>query len=69
MKQNSQKQEYFWASSCLKKKKLRSEWADRIVVTAKNEGSYLRKYLCPHCMMYHVTSKQPKSKDTESLAA
>jgi hypothetical protein len=67
MKNNTQKKEFFWASSCLKKKKLKSDWADRIIADAKFEGNFLRKYLCPHCLSYHVTSKPLK--EEKPLAA
>lgn len=55
-----QKHANFWASSCLKKKKLQLEWAERIVKQAKSEGNFLRIYLCNECLKYHVTSKPLK---------
>lgn len=40
---------------CLKKKKLQKKWADNII---KRADTPLRKYLCPYCNKYHVTSKK-----------
>lgn len=43
-----------WLKTCLKKKKLKEEWADSIIEKADIK---LRKYYCPHCFAWHVTSK------------
>jgi hypothetical protein len=50
----------FWASSCLRKKGLKLEWAEDVIKRAKAEGNYLRAYLCKECLRYHVTSKPEK---------
>ena len=46
-----------WLKTCLRKKKLSEGVADSIIAKADIP---LRKYLCPHCMGYHLTSKQVK---------
>lgn len=43
-----------WVKTCLRKKKLKEQWADNIIKRAKTP---LRKYYCPHCAGWHVTSK------------
>lgn len=43
-----------WAKTCLNKKKLKENWADNIIDRADTP---LRKYSCPHCFHWHVTSK------------
>ena len=43
-----------WERTCLGKKKLKEKWADDIIKRAKTP---LRKYCCPHCFGWHVTSK------------
>jgi hypothetical protein len=45
-----------WAKTCLKKKRLKEHWADQLVFKT---GGKLRKYYCPHCDGYHVTSQIP----------
>mgnify|MGYP006875404281 CR=1 FL=1 len=46
-----------WVRTCLKKKKLKEAWADSII---KRADTPLRKYHCPHCFGWHVTSKRVK---------
>lgn len=46
-----------WANSCLRKKAMSEDIASKVVKRAISEGDYLRKYLCPHCQKYHVTTK------------
>jgi len=45
-----------WAKTCLNKKRLKEHWADDIV---KRADVSLRKYHCPHCGGWHITSKIP----------
>lgn len=45
---------------CLRKKKLREEWANGIIRRAGKEGTSLRKYWCPHCLYWHVTRMNEK---------
>ena len=47
-----------WAKTCLKKKKLKEQWADSIILKADKP---LRKYYCPHCFSWHITSKANKA--------
>lgn len=54
-----------WVGQCLRKKKLKEKWANTIIQNAQKTGDYLRKYKCPHCDHYHVTSRrefEPKGK-------
>lgn len=53
-------------NECLRKKKLKSSWADAIITRAHKSGTTLGKYLCPHCQMWHVTSN-PRYKTTEAI--
>lgn len=64
-----QKEAENWVSACLKKKKLKEAWADSVVKRAIEGGGYLRKYHCPHCFAWHVTSKRPYGKFSEEKAA
>ena len=50
-----------WVKTCLHKKKLREAWADSIIMRAKKEGTYMRKYHCPHCFGWHVTGQKKKA--------
>lgn len=43
-----------WHKTCLRKKKLKEKWANDIIL--RSNGT-VRKYLCPHCQHWHVTSK------------
>jgi len=43
-----------WVKTCLRKKKLKEHWADDII---KRADIPLRKYYCPHCEGWHITSK------------
>ena len=43
-----------WHKTCLRKKKLKEKWANAIIARAETP---LRKYVCPHCGSWHVTSK------------
>jgi hypothetical protein len=43
-----------WVSMCLRKKRLREEWADAII---KRADIPLRKYYCPHCFAWHITKQ------------
>lgn len=53
-----------WVGECLRKKKLRKDWAENIIQRAKKEGTDLYSYYCPHCTKYHVTKSQKyKNKD------
>lgn len=48
-----------WVGECMRKKKLRERWANRIIEKAAQEGHKLYKYYCNHCQWWHVT-KQAK---------
>lgn len=43
-----------WVKTCLRKKKLKECWADDII---QRSDIPMRKYHCPHCDGWHVTSK------------
>jgi len=43
-----------WEKTCLVKKRLKEYWADSIIKRAETP---LRKYICPHCFGWHITSK------------
>jgi hypothetical protein len=45
-----------WYNECLKKTRLKEWQADDIIEKAYKDGSYMRKYRCPHCQGWHVTS-------------
>lgn len=45
-----------WRGECMRKKRLRKEWADNIIERAAKQGNELRKYYCPHCQHWHVSS-------------
>ena len=47
-----------WIGECLRKKKLRIEWADRIIKEAAEEGTKLYKYRCPNCQKWHLTKQE-----------
>lgn len=40
-----------WVKTCLRKKKLKEDWADNIIKRAKTP---LKKYHCPHCFHWHI---------------
>lgn len=46
-----------WTKTCLRKKRLSCDYADKVIERAKTEGKNLYKYYCPHCFHYHITSK------------
>ena len=46
-----------WVKSCLRKKKMLENHADKVITRAKKEGTTLYKYSCPHCFHWHVTKK------------
>lgn len=49
-----------WEKTCLRKVKMTDEHAD-LVITGAKPGT-LRKYYCPHCFGWHVTSKVLQNK-------
>lgn len=51
-----------WSHSCLRKRAMKENHADKVIKRAMSEGSYLRKYVCPHCSNYHLTSKPLNAK-------
>ena len=44
-----------WVGECLRKKRLSSGVADKVIERAKKEGTELYKYHCPHCDGWHIT--------------
>ena len=46
-----------WVKTCLRKKKLKEEWADSII---KKATVPLRKYSCPHCFAWHIANADSK---------
>lgn len=44
-----------WSRSCLRKKKLSFDTAENVIKRANKSGNYLRSYICPFCLKYHVT--------------
>lgn len=55
---------YKWAGQCLRKKRLKEDWANNIINKAKAEGTILYKYLCNYCWGWHVTKDK---KNTERM--
>lgn len=51
-----------WATGCLGKKKYPTkELADKVARKVKRERDVkLRSYMCPHCLLHHLTSKPYK---------
>ena len=48
-----------WQRMCLGKVRMSEEHADKVIVRAKQEtNTVLRKYSCPHCFGWHVTSQK-----------
>jgi len=47
-----------WIKSCIKKKAYTHDQADSMIVKIKKKRNVeLRKYYCPHCSHWHLTSK------------
>ena len=44
-----------WVGECLRKKRLKNQWADNIIERAAAKGNKMYKYYCTHCCHYHVT--------------
>jgi len=49
-----------WVRTCLHKVRMSDTHADMVIKRAKTDGTELRKYCCPHCDGWHVTSKVEK---------
>ena len=48
-----------WTKTCLSKVRMSEAHADDLIMRVWNEDKVeLRKYYCPHCSGYHVTSKK-----------
>jgi len=48
-----------WHRMCLGKVRMSEGHADKLVTRVKmNDGVELRKYYCPHCFGWHVTSQK-----------
>lgn len=55
-----------WVHSCLRKKKLKYEWANSVIKRAEQEGTKLYKYRCRSCFAWHITKRsQGDSRDRE----
>lgn len=46
-----------WVKTCLHKVRMAEGHADEVIKRAEKTGTALRKYHCPHCFGWHVTSK------------
>ena len=46
-----------WAKTCLNKNNMSEAHADIVIRRAALTGTKLRKYSCPHCFSWHVTSQ------------
>lgn len=56
-----------WYNQCLRKRRLKEEWADDIIMRAEAEGCYLRKYVCPYCQGWHVTAMREDVFETKKI--
>lgn len=49
-----------WAKTCLNKKRMSEHLAELVIYRARQQGTELYKYICPHCNGWHVTKQKRK---------